>query len=397
MRLYGRKTPEELEAEQFNKVIKALEASETDADAGRAMEEAGLKKYAIVAVLATATQCQQEVKAAAMGAATEQASADSAATEQTSAAPTSPQSSMTETAAETVTVSAPLSALPEGLDPAYSYESRPTSPIGIWDGLAKQDNVPPYKIMMTVINPGDGSFYGVATYPEFNCMSEFESAGFGGNGAIMFKEISSKGPCMDGGRVTFIMPSGGGQRSHANWEWRTPDNKFVSIAKLYKRIDASVAAVNASTPAAASPAPATAKAAQPAPAKEVAASGTGRHGDFTAHMNGLDFIRFDSGSVPSMKFPTGSDLMRAATWLAKNPDAKLRIEGRVDKTETRNPQSAKDLSNMRLDLVENFLWARGVPEQNIERVNLGLDNPYGLDRSTESRVKNRSVRIVILN
>ncbi len=83
-----------------------------------------------------------------------------------------------------------------------------------------------------------------------------------------------------------------------------------------------------------------------------------------------------------------------ASWLMKNTDAKLSIEGHCDERGTNEYNLA--LGDRRARSARDFLIALGVPAKRIETVSYGEEKPQCTEQTEECWAKNRRAHFVVL-
>jgi len=88
-----------------------------------------------------------------------------------------------------------------------------------------------------------------------------------------------------------------------------------------------------------------------------------------------------------------SKLSDVATVLAKDPNAKLTVEGYTDSRGS--DQLNNDLSAKRAEAVRSFLVSKGIPAANIVAEGHGKDQPIADNATAEGRANNRRVEIVV--
>lgn len=87
-------------------------------------------------------------------------------------------------------------------------------------------------------------------------------------------------------------------------------------------------------------------------------------------------------------------LQNIASWLRKNPAAKLSIEGHCDERGTNEYNLA--LSDRRAKSVRDFLVALGIASNRIEMLSYGEEKPICMDKTEECWAKNRRAHFVVL-
>jgi len=86
-------------------------------------------------------------------------------------------------------------------------------------------------------------------------------------------------------------------------------------------------------------------------------------------------------------------LNEVATVLAKDPNAKLTVEGYTDSRGS--DQLNNELSEKRAEAVRSFLVSKGIAAANIVAVGHGKDQPIADNATAEGRANNRRVEIVV--
>jgi outer membrane protein OmpA-like peptidoglycan-associated protein len=88
-----------------------------------------------------------------------------------------------------------------------------------------------------------------------------------------------------------------------------------------------------------------------------------------------------------------SKLSEVATVLAKDPNAKLTVEGYTDSRGS--DELNNELSAKRAEAVRSFLVSKGIPAANIVAEGHGKDQPIADNTTAEGRANNRRVEIVV--
>jgi peptidoglycan-associated lipoprotein len=100
---------------------------------------------------------------------------------------------------------------------------------------------------------------------------------------------------------------------------------------------------------------------------------------------------FDKYDIRSDAKPVLNDV---ASWLLKNPVAKLSVEGHCDERGTNEYNLA--LGDRRAKSVRDFLIALGVASKRIEIVSYGEEKPECTEQTEECWAKNRRAHFVVL-
>jgi peptidoglycan-associated lipoprotein len=87
-------------------------------------------------------------------------------------------------------------------------------------------------------------------------------------------------------------------------------------------------------------------------------------------------------------------LNNISSWLLKNPDAKLSVEGHCDERGTNEYNLA--LGDRRAKSARDFLIALGVASKRIEIVSYGEEKPQCTEQTEECWAKNRRAHFVVL-
>lgn len=104
---------------------------------------------------------------------------------------------------------------------------------------------------------------------------------------------------------------------------------------------------------------------------------------------GVLFASGKSELLPTAK----TKLTEVATVLAKDPNAKLTVEGYTDSRGS--DQLNNELSAKRADAVRAFLVSKGIPAANIVAEGHGEEQPVADNATPEGRANNRRVEIVV--
>lgn len=83
-----------------------------------------------------------------------------------------------------------------------------------------------------------------------------------------------------------------------------------------------------------------------------------------------------------------------ASWLLKNKDARLSIEGHCDERGTNEYNLA--LGDRRAKAARDYLVALGVPSNRIEMISYGEEKPLCTEKTEECWAKNRRAHFVVL-
>jgi peptidoglycan-associated lipoprotein len=87
-------------------------------------------------------------------------------------------------------------------------------------------------------------------------------------------------------------------------------------------------------------------------------------------------------------------LQKIASWLLKNPAAKILIEGHCDSRGTSEYNLA--LGDRRARAARDYLVALGIPSGKIEMISYGKENPICTEETEECWAKNRRAHFVVL-
>jgi peptidoglycan-associated lipoprotein len=87
-------------------------------------------------------------------------------------------------------------------------------------------------------------------------------------------------------------------------------------------------------------------------------------------------------------------LQNVASWLLKNPQAKLSVEGHCDERGTNEYNLA--LGDRRAKAVRDYLIALGIGSDRIEMISYGEEKPVCSDKTEECWTKNRRAHFVVL-
>ena len=119
---------------------------------------------------------------------------------------------------------------------------------------------------------------------------------------------------------------------------------------------------------------------------------------------GTDTVEYLASGVPDRVFFATNEsilttrsretLRKQATWLRKNSDINVVIEGHADERGTREYNLA--LSERRATAVENFLVASGVSSFNIEVVGYGEEKPVDVASNQTAWAKNRRAELYFI-
>ena len=85
----------------------------------------------------------------------------------------------------------------------------------------------------------------------------------------------------------------------------------------------------------------------------------------------------------------------AASWLQKNPSARLLVEGHCDERGTNEYNMA--LGDRRAKAVKDYLAALGVSSKRVETISYGEEKPACSHQSEECWTKNRRAHLVLLS
>jgi OOP family OmpA-OmpF porin len=85
-------------------------------------------------------------------------------------------------------------------------------------------------------------------------------------------------------------------------------------------------------------------------------------------------------------------LEQVAVWLRQNPTVTVEVRGHTDSVGT-DEQNLR-LSQMRAEVVRNFLIARGVEPQRITAIGLGRTQPIDSNETPIGRARNRRVELI---
>lgn len=103
------------------------------------------------------------------------------------------------------------------------------------------------------------------------------------------------------------------------------------------------------------------------------------------------FFDFDKYEIRSDGKPV---LQEVASWLLKNPETKLSIEGHCDERGTNEYNLA--LGDRRAKSARDFLIALGVASKRVEIVSYGEEKPQCTEQTEECWAKNRRAHFVVL-
>lgn len=102
-------------------------------------------------------------------------------------------------------------------------------------------------------------------------------------------------------------------------------------------------------------------------------------------------IHFDFDSA-GLRSEAGALLDQWATWLAKHPQATVRLEGHADERGT--PEYNVGLGERRGNSVRDALMARGAAAGQLEVVSYGEDRPVATGHTERDWARNRRVEII---
>lgn len=103
------------------------------------------------------------------------------------------------------------------------------------------------------------------------------------------------------------------------------------------------------------------------------------------------YFDFDQYDIKQEARPV---LNNISSWLLKNPDAKLSVEGHCDDRGTNEYNLA--LGDRRAKSARDFLIALGVASKRIEIVSYGEEKPQCTEQTEECWAKNRRAHFVVL-
>jgi peptidoglycan-associated lipoprotein len=86
-------------------------------------------------------------------------------------------------------------------------------------------------------------------------------------------------------------------------------------------------------------------------------------------------------------------LKRKATWLMRNPDLSVILEGHTDERGTKEYNFA--LGDLRAGAVKTFLIRQGIESPRLIAVSYGNERPVDKSKTEKGREKNRRVRFVV--
>ena len=84
-----------------------------------------------------------------------------------------------------------------------------------------------------------------------------------------------------------------------------------------------------------------------------------------------------------------------AEWLARNPNARVTLEGHADERGTREYNLA--LGDRRANAAKNYLAARGVDAGRMTTISYGKERPAALGSDEQSYAQNRRAVTIVLN
>jgi peptidoglycan-associated lipoprotein len=102
----------------------------------------------------------------------------------------------------------------------------------------------------------------------------------------------------------------------------------------------------------------------------------------------FDFDRYD------IKNEDKSELKAVASWMAKNSNAKLSVEGHCDDRGTNEYNLA--LGDRRAKAVRDYLVSLGVPSSKVETISYGEEKSLCSEQTEECWAKNRRAHFVVL-
>ncbi len=89
-----------------------------------------------------------------------------------------------------------------------------------------------------------------------------------------------------------------------------------------------------------------------------------------------------------------SELKSIASWMTKNPEAKLSIEGHCDERGTNEYNLA--LGDRRAKAVKDYIVPLGVPSARLETISYGEEKPLCAEHTEDCWAKNRRAHFVVL-
>ena len=108
----------------------------------------------------------------------------------------------------------------------------------------------------------------------------------------------------------------------------------------------------------------------------------------------LGDVLFDTGKS-TLKPGALRTLDKLASFLQKNPEQKIRIEGHTDSVGSEESNIA--LSQRRADAVRQALLDKGVSEAQMEATGLGEAYPVASNNTKAGKQQNRRVEVLFLN
>ncbi len=102
----------------------------------------------------------------------------------------------------------------------------------------------------------------------------------------------------------------------------------------------------------------------------------------------FDFDKYD------IKNEYTSELKAIASWIAKNPGAKLSVEGHCDDRGTNEYNLA--LGDRRAKSVRDYLVSLGVSSSKVETISYGEEKPLCMEQTEDCWAKNRRAHFVVL-
>jgi peptidoglycan-associated lipoprotein len=107
--------------------------------------------------------------------------------------------------------------------------------------------------------------------------------------------------------------------------------------------------------------------------------------DFVVNVGDRIYFDYDKYDVRADAQPV---LAAQATWLAKYPSVKVRIEGNADERGTREYNLA--LGSRRANSMKDFLTSHGIAADRIETISYGKEMPIDPGNTEEAFAKNRN-------
>ena len=103
-------------------------------------------------------------------------------------------------------------------------------------------------------------------------------------------------------------------------------------------------------------------------------------------------IHFQKGRH-SLNAKAQNILKRKATWLMKNPDFKVLVEGHTDERGSKEYNFA--LGDLRAGAVKSFLIRQGIESPRLVAISYGNERPIDTSKTEKGREKNRRVHFVV--